>query len=187
MLGPIQILHVIFLTGSSASWRFVYGRRFPIKNSQHWVKYPTCKDLINETDIYLWSSCLSSLFSCSNFSRRTGSCLDAFMRSSVDHSLLFTLADELDPLKETFPQGWMEFDTGDLRKCAMAEPNFHKHNVVIGNSWTSRMFLFLEARPEVGYFGSLRTWSRHAWVTLIIYLKHIGNSNDVFGTFHSKI
>ena len=121
----------MYIIRSDFAWSFTPNQvlhgvsfiRFLIKNSQHGVKHPTCKDLntINK-NIYLWSSCLRSLFSWSNFSRREGSCLDALMRSSVENSLLFALADE--PVKETFVQGWMVFDTCDLRKCAIAEPNF---------------------------------------------------------------
>ena len=85
---------MISCIGSSATWRFVYQISNLKKNSQHGVKHPTCKDL-HKIDNYTYL-----LFSCSNSSRRMGSCLDAFMRSSVDHSLLFALADE--PVEETF-------------------------------------------------------------------------------------
>lgn len=176
MYGPIQI-YMIFRTGSTALCRFA-RRWFPVENSQHWFEHPTDRDL-NMIYIYLCSCCLSSLFSCSNFSRRVGSCLDASMRSSVDHSLLFTLVDE--PIKETFPRGWTEFDNVVLRKCAITEPSFHQQ-MDIGNSWISRMFLFLEARPEVGCFGSLRIWSRNTWITLMIYLVHFIRNRIAWNT-----
>ena len=57
------------------------------------------------------------------------------MRSSVENSLSFALADE--PVKEMSVQGRMVFDTCDLRNCAIAEPNFHKHNVDISETCES--------------------------------------------------
>ena len=113
---------------------------------QHGVN-PTCKNT-NKIDnhIYLRRSCLRSLFSCSNFSRRMGSCLVAFMRSSVDNSLLFALADE--PVKETFLQGWLVSDTCDLRKYAIAEPNFRKR------SQTQCGYRNLVNLPDVSFPGT---------------------------------
>ena len=63
----------------------------------------------------------------------------------------------------------MEFDTCDLRECAMAEPNFYKHYRKLVNLPDVS---FLEARPEVRYFGSLRIWSPSTSVTLVSYVKN---------------
>lgn len=157
-LGPIQIC-TIFRTVSS---------RFPIKNSQHCVKQPTCEDL-NTTDIYLWSFCSSSLFSCVNFSRSLGSCRDALMRSSVDNSLLFTLAYE--PVKETFPLGWMEFDICDLRNCAM-----------LNRMFTNTMWILkLVSLPDVSFPRS-KAGSWILWFIKDMELKHTDNTTKLCET-----
>ena len=65
----------------------------------------------------------------------------------------------------------------------MAEPNFYKHYLKLVNLPDVS---FLEARPEVRYFGLLRIWSSNTSVTPISYVKHMGNSNDVRSTFEIK-
>ena len=96
--------------------------------------------------VYLCSCCLRSLFSCSNLSSRKGSCRDASISFSVDHSSSFE-GDADGCVLDSYPLGWTELGNAFLRlKVVITESSSNRPNVY-------RLYLpdvcFLRKKPEV--------------------------------------